>query len=81
MKTHLTYKVLDQVTGAAMCGNNNRNYKYGLMVAGVKEFRHVPAEDRCAHCERLYLEKRNAQRRAKGLPAVAAPFEGLSHAE
>jgi len=81
MKTHLTYKVSSQETGAAMCGNNSRNYKYGLTVASAKEFRGVAPADRCAHCERLYFEKRNAQRRAKGLPPVSAPFEGLDHAE
>ena len=81
MKTHLTYKVSGKETGAAMCGNNKRNYKYGLTVVGVKEFRNVPAVDRCAHCEQIYLEKRNTQRRAKGLSPVSAPFEGLDHAE
>ena len=64
-----------------MCGNNNRNYKYGLKVASVKDFRKVPGEGRCAHCELIYLQKRNAQRRAKGLDPVSSPFDGLDHAD
>lgn len=76
MKVHLTYKVRGEPSGAAYCGNNGRHYKYGLKVAMPKEFRLVPKSDRCAHCERIYLEKRNAQRRAKGLPPVSSPFEG-----
>lgn len=78
MKTHLTYTVAGLETGAAMCGNNDRNYKYGLLVVRVKEFRNVPEEGRCAHCERIYLSKRNAQRKTKGLPPVKTPFEGLA---
>lgn len=81
MKTHLTYRVDGKETGAALCGNNNRNYKFGLRVALPKEFRNVPADERCAHCERLYLEKRNALRLTKGLAPAATPFEGLDHAE
>jgi len=81
MKTHLTYKAGGKETGAAFCGNNNRNYKYGLIVVSAKEFRNVPAIDRCAHCERIYLEKRNVQRISKGLHPVSAPFEGLDHAD
>ena len=81
MKTHLTYTVSGNATGAAMCGNNNRNYKYGLTVVSAKEFRNTREADRCSHCERLYLTKRNAQRIAKGLPVVFTPFEGLDHAE
>lgn len=74
-KTHLTYKVNGKATGAAYCGNNNRNYKYGLTLAGSpKEFRE--SDNRCQHCERIYMEIRNRQRKSKGLSAVTTPFEG-----
>lgn len=75
MKTHLTYRVNGQETGAAMCGNNGRRYKYGLKIAFPKEFRASP--DRCAHCERIYLIERNKVRSRKGLDPVSSPFEGL----
>lgn len=77
MKTHLTYKIDGIETGAAYCGNNGRGYKYGLQVALPKFYRAVPAADRCTHCDAIYLSKRNAQRRAKGLAPVSAPFDGL----
>ena len=77
MKTHLTYKRGGKETGAALCGNN----KYGLRGAFAKEFRNTPREERCSHCERLYLEQRNKVRKTKGLPPVAEPFEGLDHAD
>lgn len=76
MKTHLTYKAEGKETGAALCGNNGRAYKYGLPVVSVKEFRNVKAEDRCAHCVQIYITKRNAIRKAKGLPPVSYAFEG-----
>ena len=76
MKTHLTYKLKGEITGAAYCGNNARGYKFGLRAVAPKEFRNTPSEDRCAHCERIYLENRNKIRRLKGLPPVATPFEG-----
>ena len=78
MKTHLTYRVNGEPTGAAICGNNSRGYKYGLRVLAPREFRNAP--DRCAHCEREYLVMRNRVRKTKGLPPVSSPFEGLSHA-
>jgi hypothetical protein len=82
MKTHLTYRILPPgaaepvETGAAFCGNNNRGYKYGLKIAFKEAFRKTPAADRCAHCERIYLERRNISRRKKGLQPVTTPFEG-----
>lgn len=81
MKTHLTYRLGGKETGAALCGNNRRNYKYGLRVAFAKEFRNLPRDERCSHCERLYLEQRNKVRKAKGLAPVAEPFEGLDHGD
>lgn len=78
MKTHLTYKIGGKDTGAAYCGNNARGYKYGLRITDARGFRNTPSEDRCAHCERIYLENRNAVRRRKGLPPVVTPFEGQS---
>jgi len=80
MKTHLTYKTNGIETGAALCGNNARGYKYGLPVAFPKEFRLIPADSRCSHCERIYLGRRNALRKEKGLPPVASPFDGQEHA-
>lgn len=77
-KVHLTYRINGVETGAAYCGNNQRGYKYGLKVMFAQEFRQQPAVDRCAHCEQIYLDLRNKQRKAKGLPPVATPFEGLS---
>jgi len=77
MKVHLTYKVKGEITGAALCGNNNRGYKYGLTVMLPRDFRN--AKNRCAHCEREYLVQRNRIRKAKGLPLVSTPFEGLDH--
>lgn len=76
MKTHLTYRVDGEVTGAAYCGNNGRGYKYGLRVAMPKEFRKVSPDARCAHCELIYMKNRNLIRRKKGLPPVSSPFEG-----
>ena len=58
---------------------NSRHYG-GLSaeyVKSPKEFRNVPQEDRCAHCMDQYLIFRNQQRKAKGLPPVSSPFEGL----
>jgi hypothetical protein len=81
MKTHLTYKVDGKETGAARCGNNSRGYKYGLKVAFAKEFRNLPSTERCAHCENLYLDTRNALRRKKGLEPVKTPFEMQEHAK
>lgn len=81
MKTHLTYRVGGKETGAALCGNNRRGYKYGLKVAFAKEFRNLPKRERCLHCESLYLQERNKVRAAKGLAPVQTPFEGLDHAE
>lgn len=76
MKTHLTYKTDGKETGAAYCGNNAREYKYGLKAVMPKEFRATPAADRCAHCELIYMRNRNTIRRRKGLPPVTSPFEG-----
>ena len=78
MKTHLTYKVNGATTGAALCGNNSRGYKYGLRALSPRDFRN--ADDRCAHCEREYLAQRNRIRKQKGLPPVTTPFDGLDHA-
>lgn len=80
-KLHMTYvtKGQDKPSGAAYCGNNNRGYKFGLRVAMAKEFRAAPLADRCAHCEQIYLDLRNKQRKAKGLAPVATPFEGLDN--
>lgn len=77
-KLHLTYKVNGVPSGAAFCGNNNRNYKLGLRIAGPVEFRQAPDSERCAHCEQIYLEQRNKVRKAKGLPPVKSAFEGLT---
>lgn len=76
MKTHLTYKVNGIESNAAYCGNNGRKYKYGLPLATPREFRNIIASDRCSHCERIYLAKRNKIRKEKGLPPVSSPFEG-----
>jgi hypothetical protein len=75
MKTHLTYKVNGEITGAAYCGNNARKYKFGLSVAMPKEFRNVPESQQCAHCVQIYMDKRNSLRKQKGLPLVKTPFE------
>lgn len=81
-KVHLTYRIKgeSEPSGAAFCGNNQRQYKYGLKAVLAKEFRSVPASDRCTHCERIYLEQRNKVRKGKGLPPVSTPFEGLEAA-
>ena len=76
MKTHLTYKINGSRTGAALCGNNARGYKYGLRAVSPAEFRSTPSDDRCAHCEREYLLQRNRVRKSKGLAPVIAPFFG-----
>lgn len=76
-KVHLTYKVNGEATGAALCGNNARGYKHGLDARLPKDYRACPSSDRCAHCERLYLERRNSVRRNKGLPPVSDPFVDL----
>ena len=80
MKTHLTYKVdgNSTSTGAARCGNNNRNYKFGLTVVETKDFRNVDSVKRCAHCVDIYLVERNKIRRKKGLSPVSSAFEGQS---
>lgn len=80
-KTHLTYKVAGEVTGAALCGNNKRGYKFGLVTVLPGDFRSTPAKLRCAHCVRLYLTERNRIRKVKGLPPVKAPFEGQVHSD
>ena len=69
-KVHLTYRINVAATGAAYCGNNSRGYKYGLKAVMPKEFRTFPAEERCQHCERIYLEERNKIRRKKGLEGL-----------
>jgi len=61
------------------CAENARGYDHlPGQVVSAKEFRKVAPDQRCAHCENLYLIIRNKQRRAKGLPLVSSPFEGLA---
>jgi hypothetical protein len=67
--------------GLAKCGNNGRNYAFGLECVGPQEFKAVPAASRCAHCEDIFLKERNRQRKAKGLRPVSVWHEGFEVAK
>jgi len=79
MKVHVRKGIGNGCDNIPVCAFNARNYKHlpGEFVKPPKEFRNTPAEQRCQHCEHKYLEIRNKQRKAKGLPPVATAFEGL----
>lgn len=79
LKTHVRLSNTEAQSTIPACAFNARHYKQlpGHYVKSPKEFRAAPAEERCAHCEQKYMEIRNRQRKAKGLPPVSTPFEGL----
>jgi hypothetical protein len=74
MKTHLRNGKVN--TGLAKCGNNGRNYDYGLHCVDPQEFKTIPSAKRCAHCEDVFLKERNRQRKLKGKKLVKTWHEG-----
>jgi hypothetical protein len=79
LKIHVRLSTTDEQSNIPACAFNARNYSHlpSANVKSPKEFRAAPSEDRCAHCEARYMVIRNKQRKAKGLPPVSTPFEGL----
>lgn len=79
MKIHVRFSNTEAQATIPACAFNARHYKQlpGNFVKSPKEFRAAAPADRCAHCEQKYMEIRNKQRKAKGLPPVKTPFEGL----
>jgi hypothetical protein len=56
--------------------NGRRTYVYmASEIVPFKEFKNVPAADRCAHCVDRGLQVRNRQRKEKGLPPVVNLFD------
>jgi hypothetical protein len=58
--------------GDGQCKKNNRDTYINMSSPILKpsEYKKIPLVDRCAHCEQIGLERRNAQRKQKGLPPV-----------
>ena len=79
MKVHVRKGTGNGCDDIPACAFNARHYKHlpSEYVKSPKEFRATAAEQRCQHCEQKYLEIRNRQRKAKGLPPVKTAFEGL----
>lgn len=80
MKTHVRKGTGNGADTVPLCAFNNARTWHHLpaqFVKAPKDFRKAPQEDRCELCEAAYLRVRNVQRKAKGLPPVSTPFEGL----
>jgi hypothetical protein len=79
VKTHVRKVGNEASKDVPLCvfsnGRRARYHHLGASVVVAKDFR--TASDRCQLCEQAYLVERNRQRKAKGLPPVQHPFEGL----
>lgn len=71
-----------RLTGRGTVVNNSRR-TYAYMASEIVDFegfKATPAADRCAHCVQVGLDRRNRQRRIKGLAPVDSLFFGHEHA-
>jgi len=82
-KVHLRRNKNPEIKVIAACASNpyiegsrrNGRATYQFMaseIVGFEEFKKVAQADRCAHCCEAALVIRNRQRKAKGMPPVAA---------
>ncbi len=80
MKIHVRVGTGNNCETLPLCAHNGRHYDRlpADYVKSAKEFRLSDPAERCALCMDLYLIKRNAQRKEKGLMPVETAFEGLT---
>lgn len=79
MKTHLSRGGNFPFTELASCNHNTKSADgfVPLGCLGPKAFRETPAEFRCKHCEKAYLQRRNRKRRKEGKAPVKIWNEGF----
>lgn len=67
-----------KIVSQGMINKNNRNTYLDIdqkYIVDILEFEKTPENQRCSHCMNIGLERRNKQRKLKGLQPVKSLFE------
>jgi hypothetical protein len=73
MKYHVRKSSVYPMDLMALCNHNMKNgrgFVPNMLCVSPKEFKALTKDEACKHCQKVFLKKRNIQRKKKGLHPV-----------